>query len=91
MGRLKGTKLTKEQKEKIALKRMSKNKKLEQEINVKNSNKKSIVAGYGFTEKDDHPMPIFFSEIDRYKGKLYKTLDRACKKFKEYREELNGI
>jgi hypothetical protein len=87
MGRLKGTKLTKEQKEKMALKRMSKNKKLEQEINVKKSRDKNIIAGYGFSENDDHPMPIFFSEIGKFKGKMYKTLDRACRKF----EEMEGL
>ena len=88
MGRRKGAKLTSEQKEKMALKRASKAKKLESIVNTQNIKRKKneiLVAAYGFTEKDDHPIPIFSSEINTFKGRMFKTLDKACRKFEEER------
>lgn len=88
MGRRKGTKLTSEQKERMALKRASKAKKLESIVNTQNIKRKKnevLVAAYGFTEKDDHPIPIFSSEINTFKGRMFKTLDKACRKFEEER------
>ena len=88
MGRRKGAKLTSEQKEKMALKRASKAKKLESIVNTQNIKRKKnevLVAAYGFTEKDDHPIPIFSSEINSFKGRMFKTLEKACRKFEEER------
>ena len=88
MGRRKDAKLTSEQKERMALKRASKAKKLESIVNTQNIKRKKneiLVAAYGFTEKDDHPIPIFSSEINTFKGRMFKTLDKACRKFEEER------
>jgi len=88
MGRLKGAKLTSEQKEGMALKRASKAKKLESQVNIPIIKKKTnevLVAAYGYTENDTHPIPIFSSEINSFKGKMFKTLEKACRKFEEER------
>jgi hypothetical protein len=88
MGRRKGAKLTSEQKERMVLKRASNAKKLESIVNTQNIKRKKnevLVAAYGFTEKDTHPIPIFSSEINTFKGRMFKTLDKACRKFEEER------
>jgi len=87
MGRKKGTKLTQEQKEKMAEKRLKKAKKIEL-INspiIKRNKNDVLIAGYGFNENDIHPVPIFTSELKNFRGKKYKTLDKAIMKFKEQR------
>ena len=88
MDRRKGAKLTSEQRERMAQKRASKAKKLESEVNTKIIKRKSnevLVAAYGYSKKDTHPIPIFSSEINSFKGKMFKTLEKACRKFEEER------
>lgn len=88
MGRSKGYKLSDKQKAANKLKRLDKSKKLE---NIITTNKKKstepLVAGYGFGNNDDHPVPIFSSEINTFKGRMFRTLDKATRKFNEHREE----
>jgi hypothetical protein len=40
-----------------------------------------LIIGYGWYETENHPLPIFKSELYSFKGKLYKTFDKAkeCK------------
>lgn len=84
MGRIKGFKLTDKQKETIAAGRMKKAKKFESEIKEpKRSKDEKLIAAYGFSKGDDHPIPIFTSEVSSYKGKMFRTLDRATEAFKK--------
>lgn len=90
MGRKKGTKLSSEQKEKAAESRLKKAEKINNAINapvVKRNKDIPLVMAYGFGPDDTHPVPIFASEFNSYKGKAYKTLDKALLKFKESRNE----
>lgn len=41
----------------------------------------TLIIGYGWYETENHPLPIFSSELYSFKGKLYRTYDKAkeCK------------
>jgi len=86
MGRKKGTKLTLEQKEKAAENRVKKAEKINRAINdpvVKRKKDEPLIAAYGWNDDDDHVLPIFTSEVNKFKGRMFKTLDKARRKFME--------
>lgn len=52
---------------------------------IKRNKNEVLVAAYGWTENDDHVLPIFSSEINSFKGRMFKTLEKATRKFEEER------
>ncbi len=39
--------------------------------------KDAVVVGYTFTDGDRFPMPVFSAELDTFRGKIYRTIEKA--------------
>jgi len=82
MSRPKGFKLSDDQKAKMQAGRLLRREKaheglIDDEPIIKYNKKTSFVIGYGWSKSDTLVFPIFKSETDIYKRKIYLTVEKA--------------
>ena len=98
MGRPKGFKLSAEQKSRMQAGRQLKKEKAREGLidiskPVKNIKKNGFtIIGYGWNKNEEFIFPIFKSEIDTYKRKIYITMDDAIEAHNRFlaKEQINA-